>query len=34
MNGDNLVPIHNDVVSVRFLLGNLYIYVYVFISIV
>ena len=34
MNGDNLIPIHDDLVYARFLLGNLYLYVYVFISIV
>lgn len=34
MNGDNLIPIHNDVISARLILGNLYIYVYVFMSIV
>ncbi len=34
MNGDNLIPIHNDLIYARYLLGNLYIYCYVFISIV
>ena len=34
MNGDNLVPIHDDVVYARFFLGHLYIYFYVFMSIV
>lgn len=34
MNGDNLIPIHNDVIYARNLLGNLYIYFYVFMSIV
>lgn len=34
MNGDNLIPIHNDVIYARLFLGNLYIYFYVFISIV
>ena len=34
MNGDNLIPVHNDLVYARFLLGNLYIYLYVFMAIV
>ena len=34
MNGDNLIPVHNDLVYARFLFGNLYIYLYVFMSIV
>jgi hypothetical protein len=34
MNGDNLIPIHNDVITANFLLGNLYVYFYVFMSIV
>lgn len=34
MNGDNLIPIHDDVVYARFLLGNIYIYFYVFLAIV
>jgi hypothetical protein len=34
MNGDNLVPIHEDITTVNAFLGNLYMYVYVFLSIV
>lgn len=34
MNGDNLIPIHNDVLYASYLMGNLYIYFYVFMSIV
>ena len=33
MNGDNLVPIHQDLTYVDYLLGNLYLYVYIFFSI-
>lgn len=36
MNGDNLVPIHTEIMNTnrRFLLGNLYVYAYVILSIV
>ena len=34
MNGDNVIPVHDEVYQVDSLFGNLYCYVFVFLSIV